>query len=111
MEYQYINIKDFGWFISQGGKKFKTTLCKLYHITHILEAVGIIRKTDKPGESYLCDEFFISASASIDDELTPISICNLLNRHNSKVISKAIRKRRNEYIAELERMNSEDFSL
>ena len=46
---QIIDIKTVASLLSQSNNRYKTTLCKLYQIAHILEASNIISKTDKTG--------------------------------------------------------------
>ncbi|EAY11894.1 hypothetical protein TVAG_362740 [Trichomonas vaginalis G3] len=53
-----LDIKQISNFLSRNNNRFKTTLCKLYQISHILEVVGIISKTMVPGEVLLKEGFF-----------------------------------------------------
>ena len=54
-----LNIKSTARFLSRGNGRYKTTLCKLYQITHILEAASILSKTSTPGEVVLNSNFYI----------------------------------------------------
>lgn len=53
-----LDIKQIALFLSRVNLRFKTTLCKLYQISHILEVVGIIEKTVTPGEVLMADRYF-----------------------------------------------------
>lgn len=55
---QKLNIKDIGKYLSKENGRMKTTVCKLYQISHILEASGVVEKTVMPGEIKLVDEYF-----------------------------------------------------
>ena len=43
-------IKQIAHFLSRENGRYKTTLCKLYQVTHILESAGIIERSMVPGE-------------------------------------------------------------
>ena len=45
-----LDIKQVALFLSKENGRYKTTLCKLYQVTHILESAGIIEKSVIPGE-------------------------------------------------------------
>ena len=47
---QILSIKDIGSFLSRENGRVKTTTCKLYQISHILEAAAVVEKTVMPGE-------------------------------------------------------------
>ena len=64
---QKLNIKDIGKYLSKDNGRMKTTVCKLYQISHILEAAGVVEKTVLPGEIKLVDEFyFVDEQTQID---------------------------------------------
>ena len=81
-----LDIKQISAFLSRDNGRFKTILCKLYQISHILEIVGIIGKTVVPGEVTLRDDYFPDASpitkkcekAEVKKNLLEIE--NLLNK-------------------------------
>jgi hypothetical protein len=52
-----MNIKKLAALLSRKNGRFKTTLCKLYQVTHILEALGVMQKSDVTGEVVLCKEY------------------------------------------------------
>jgi hypothetical protein len=54
---QAMNIKKLAALLSRKNGRFRTTLCKLYQITHILEAVGIMEKSAVTGEVILRKEY------------------------------------------------------
>lgn len=58
LDKKLLDIKQIALFLSRNNSRFKTTLCKLYQISHILEVVGIIEKTITPGEVLLAERFF-----------------------------------------------------
>ena len=55
---QTVDIKTVASLFSQGNNRFKTTLCKLYQIAHILEAANILCKTETPGKIALSIHVF-----------------------------------------------------
>lgn len=71
---QTINIKEIGSFLSRENGRTKTTTCKLYQISHILEAAGIVEKTVLPGEIKLIDEYYLPEQTKV-----PFTIAQLLN--------------------------------
>ena len=88
-----IDIKNVGRMLSHANGRYKTTLCKLYQITHILEAAGIIEKSVIPGEMILTTSIFTNSKkrtdlpipllkeqTRIDKINNPLSINFLLNR-------------------------------
>ena len=55
---QIVDLKTVASLFSQGNNRFKTTLCKLYQISHILEAAKIVCKTESPGKIALSMHVF-----------------------------------------------------
>ena len=53
-----LDIKQVAIFLSRENGRYKTTLCKLYQVTHILEAAGIIEKSMIPGELAIVPKVF-----------------------------------------------------
>ena len=92
-----IYIKRICAFLSRENGRYKTTLCKLYQISHILEAAGIISKSSLPGEMFITPSFLmphpvmpkrvpfttpiISYSPPPEPEVVVPSIESLLNKH------------------------------
>ncbi|KAK8843189.1 hypothetical protein M9Y10_025035 [Tritrichomonas musculus] len=88
-----LDIKHVAIFLSRYNNRYKTTLCKLYQVTHILESAGIISKTFVPCVFTLNKEFVRFVDIRIQDEENPLSLVNLLNDHSSTG-SLAIEERR-----------------
>lgn len=74
-----LDIKRCAEILSKRNNRFKTTLCKLYQIAHILEAAGIFSKSTLPGEITFKSEFI--GSLKQDKIAMALSIKSLLN-HN-----------------------------
>ncbi|OHS93775.1 hypothetical protein TRFO_11576 [Tritrichomonas foetus] len=100
METQSLNIKKIASFLSMNNGRTKTTLCKLYQITHILDSLDVIEKSSIPGEVTLLRPYytdFTEFSANIntlssvtiehDDNIdNPLSLKNLLSRSTRNII-------------------------
>ena len=108
LQVQYIDIKKFAWFLSRNDGKTKTTLCKLYHIIHILQTSNIVTRTGKPGEAFLTDSYFIQITESLNESINDFSICNLLAKGNPHSVHPCVLRRRAEYEKELEEMVGEE---
>ena len=80
LQTQYLDLKDICKYLSRNTERYKTTLCKLYQITHILESAGIVSKTEKISQVKLNDEFFIQVQFSLNENVTPLSLTHLLSR-------------------------------
>lgn len=78
-----LDIKHVAIFLSRYNNRYKTTLCKLYQVTHILESAGIISKTFVPCVFTLNKGFVRFVDIKIQDEENPLSLVNLLNDHSS----------------------------
>ena len=111
LQIQYIDIKKFAWFLSRKDGKTKTTLCKLYHIIHILQTSNIVNRTGKPGEAFLTDTYFIQITESINEVINDFSICNLLAKGNPNSVHPCVIRRRAEYEKELEEMMAEEENM
>lgn len=89
LQRQILNIKSVAKFLSRKNGRFKTTLCKLYQISHILETLGIFQKSMVPGQIILSKPYYFEYKVqmptnafypmSINDK-NPLSIENLLSR-------------------------------
>lgn len=86
-----LDIKKISAFLSRNNNRLKTTLCKLYQISHILEVVGIISKSMMPGEVVLNKQFFpdIKVKASNDS----LDIESLLSRPVDNLNSRVFAER------------------
>lgn len=93
LQYEQLNIKEVSNYISRNSDHFRTIVCKLYQITHVLTSVGIIDKTKKSGEYKLNESLIFPKS-----ETYPYSIPALLKHQVPwNYCSKSIEKRRMEY--------------
>jgi len=79
---QVINIKNVGSELSKENGRMKTIVCKLYQISFILEAAGIVEKTAIPGGIRLADEFYCTKASLV----SLFSIQSLLNSPQIKNI-------------------------
>ena len=73
-----LDIRATAQVIAKENGRFKTTLCKLYQITHILCAAGILAKSDIPSIVYMNDEYFVPTTKSDTLQSFP-------SLHNQKV--------------------------
>lgn len=76
MQQRCMSLKEVANFLSRKNGRSKTTLCKLYQVSHILEAVGVITRDRNTKGFIICDPYFIH----IDMKSSPLSIQSLLNR-------------------------------
>lgn len=74
---QTLNIRQIAVYMSRGKNVLKTILCKLYQISFILSAAGILEKTSIPCEIKLCDKYFNQLTNNFDS-LDRFSIASLL---------------------------------
>lgn len=84
----YLDIKAISHYVTRMNGRYKSTLCKLYQISHILESACIIEKSDVPGVLHLRDEYYVSKVVAPKPEpsnFSLLSIENLLNRQQPKV--------------------------
>lgn len=82
LQQRSLDIKNVAMFLSRDNGRFKSTLCKLYQITYILEAVGIVAKTVTPSQFILAEPYY--AVAPIVEVDSPFSIKSLLNCHQAE---------------------------
>ena len=83
-----LDIKNIAMFLSRHNGRFKSTLCKLYQITYILDAAGIIMKTAIPSQIVLAPEYYtIVPMVGVGDPDDVLSIMSLLNRHDGCLAS------------------------
>jgi hypothetical protein len=66
-----MNIKKLALILSRKNGRFKTTLCKLYQVIHILEALGVMEKSDITGEVVLRSEYCLDDGDT--HEMKPVS--------------------------------------
>lgn len=112
---QTLNIKHIACFLSRHNQRYKTTLCKLYQITHILEAAGILRHTSKPCVIFLDTKYYNIISEKESDvksnDPNPYSIENLLNDHISEQFQKVVKKRKFEFYTHVQQLQATDNAL
>lgn len=100
---QTLNIKHVAHFLARHNHRYKTTLCKLYQIAHILEAAEILKHTSKPCILFLETKYFVTfdgnenSPKSKDPE--PFSIKNLLNDHNIERYQNEVNSRKKEFFS------------
>jgi hypothetical protein len=107
LQMETLDIRHIARYLSRHTLRHKSTLCKLYQITHILEAAGIIRRSDIPGRVTIVAKFF--APLEIDTPsvtLSEYSIGSLLNHPRSKVGS-VLKARRDDFFAVIGREDEE----
>lgn len=93
---QALDIKQIAMFLSRNNQRYKTTLCKLYQITHILEAGGILKHATIPSKIILVSKYCVFLNGQKKDtqiDSNPLSIQNLLNDHSVDFI-REVEKRR-----------------
>ena len=95
-----LDIKKVSFYLSRYNNRSKTTLCKLYQITHIFESMGILTKTENTSEFRLSDEYFVSPEVTIQQGDSPYSIESLLNRQVPFAQSSIVKQRRLEFQAQ-----------
>jgi hypothetical protein len=80
---QSLDIKQIGRYLARMTGRYKSTLCKLYQIVHILEASGVVERSISPGEVTLLSRFYAPLDfnrCEIPESRNPFSIEALLNR-------------------------------
>ena len=98
LQIKCLDVKELAHFISRDNGRYKTTLCKLYQIIHILEAMGIILKKVKIGEIWIADQYYNPLPLTTTTELVnPFSIDGLINRHIIDT-EKVLQQRRSDFI-------------
>jgi hypothetical protein len=96
-------IKQVSRFLSRKSGRYKSTLCKLYQISHILEAAGILERSNIPGEITIISRFFAPIDINIPEEgVSPFAINSLLNREKPEEM-RILQKCRNDFLAEVEK--------
>jgi hypothetical protein len=95
LQVDVLDLRQVSSFFSRGTQRYKTTLCKLYQIGVILEAMGVTSKTENACEIQLMAPF--NTALRECDEKNPMAIANLLNRGNQN--ASEIEVRRREYYA------------
>ena len=99
LDQKYLDIKEISAFLCRSNDRTKTSLCKLYQIAQILDAIGIITKTERTSELCINDEYFFSPRAYCKESTSEPSLYSLLSRpvENQFIAGDPIYKRNVEY--------------
>ena len=92
-----LDIKTMALYLSRHNGRFKTTQCKLYQISHILEAAGIITRGGFTGKSTIEEKFYKFADEGDQRPMSILSIDMLLNRPRDDLLA-WIDERRREFM-------------
>jgi hypothetical protein len=93
-----LDIKGISRYLSRETGRHKSTLCKLYQISHILEAAGIIERSPVLEQFAIVAKYF--ALADLTGGQVPDAIRSILNGVDEGMVV----KRRNDFQAEIERV-------
>ena len=105
MRISAVDIKHVAMFLSRSNQRYKTTLCKLYQVTHILEAAGIIQRSMMPCVMVLDPKYLVFVKMGEAQVPDPTSISYFLNDHKSNnELIYAIEKRRVEFFSGYKRI-------
>lgn len=77
-----LDIKQMANWLSKENGRYKTTLCKLYQISFILESVGIVFKDEKKTGQIYIDKKYYDSQKEINDQSEAYSVSSLLSRPN-----------------------------
>jgi hypothetical protein len=78
---QRLCIKKTSRVLTRGGQRWKSTLCKLYQVAHILEAAGILERCDTDGEVSLINRYFVPIEIQVaENGVSPFGLDSILNR-------------------------------
>jgi hypothetical protein len=96
---QTLDIRNIGLFLCRKNGRYKSTLCKLYQVAHILEAAGVLVKAETPGEITVPNEFFVPIDLKTSASENPFAIRSLLNKEEDDQ-GKVIERRRARFDSE-----------
>jgi hypothetical protein len=97
-----LNIRHIGRYLSRRTLRHKSTLCKLYQIAHILEAAGILHRSEPSGHLTMVELFFTPVDIDFGPAANDYSVHSLLNQTKSAV-DLVLRNRRDDFFAEAAR--------
>ena len=99
LDQKYLDIKEISAFLSRNNDRGKTSLCKLYQIAQIFDAIGIITKTERTSEICLNDEYFFSPRHNPKEKVMEPDLFQLLSRpvNHGYIAADPIYKRNVEY--------------
>ena len=100
---QSLDIKKVATFLSKNNGRFKTTLCKLYQITHILDSLSVIGKSAVPSEVMLLPPYYMemklndhspytSCYLAKNQSSSPLSLEFLLSRPSNDIVSNRVKQ-------------------
>jgi hypothetical protein len=105
-----LDIRKISRYLSRKTGRRKSTLCKLYQIAHILEAGGVLSRSDSPGQVTIANSFFVPVDISFPTgthlQVNPFRIDGILN-HDSPTQERVILARRQEFFTELSKGSTE----
>jgi hypothetical protein len=102
-----LDIKHVSQYLARQSGRQKSILCKLYQIAHILEAAGVLERSAVPREVGIAKRFF--APIEFGEE-SPYSLDALLV-HAESVKERVVKKRVEEFVAELDQQEREGFQM
>jgi hypothetical protein len=97
-----LSIKNVSRYLTRGGRRWKSTLCKLYQVAHILEASGILERSAVTGEVIVSARFF--HPVDIICNTSPFGLNSILNRERPAE-EVTVQRRRLEFQAAIDRSN------
>jgi hypothetical protein len=96
-------IKRVSRFLTRGGRRCKSTLCKLYQVAHILEASGILERGSITGEVAMGDRFFRPVDILVSEQgASPFALNSILNLERPAEEA-VVQRRRLEFQSALDR--------
>lgn len=96
IESEHIDLREAAVFFSRGTERYKTTLCKLYQISLILGALGVLERTPQVCEVSILSPYRELIQLKANENESPLSINYLLNGPTRNV-NMIRRKREEEY--------------
>lgn len=90
-----LDLRSVSQFFSRDTRRYKTTLCKLYQISYILAAVGVVNRTNHVCEVILKNAYYTEEKpcGKSEGEVNPINLTSYLNS-NELERNECITKRR-----------------
>jgi hypothetical protein len=91
-----IDLRFAAHLFARGTPRYKSTLCKLYQITYVLCAAGVLNRTPQVCEVTLLDPYidFTLIPAHETFQADPVEIDSLLNHRRPGDIAHILRRRR-----------------
>jgi hypothetical protein len=97
---QSLTIREIGTYLARFTGRYKSTLCKLYQVVHILQAAAIVERTIMPGQVTLVKRFYVPLDFDWSETgQSPVSIEVLLNKPKGSQDA-ILKRRRMEFVAE-----------